>query len=109
MHQNHQETDIRLFFAHGLVVAFANVFGDSIVKLLLVGVAVPADTNELGDARFEQRIALGVNRLTLFGADDVGMNTFPRDAAGFGEGVFIQQRHQPVEGVAFALVRRGRQ
>ena len=109
LHQNHEEPDIRLLLSHGLVVALADVFGDGIVKRLLVAVAVPAHTDELGDARLEQRIAVGIDGLPLLGADDVGMDALAGDAAGFGEGVLVQQRHQPVEGIGFALVRRGRQ
>ena len=107
LHENHQEADIRLLLAHGLIVALADVFGDGIVKLLLVGVAVPTHADKLGDARLEERVAIHVYRLTFLRADDVGMHALTRDAAGFGKGVFVQQRHKPVESVAFALVWSG--
>ena len=38
LHQDHQKTDVAPLLPHGLVVAFADVFGDRLIEELLIAV-----------------------------------------------------------------------
>ena len=60
-------------------------------------------------AGLKQRLSLGIDRSALFGADHVGAYLPLANARDIREGHGIEQRHQPVEGVGFALVGGGRQ
>ena len=71
--------------------------------------AVPTDADEFGDAWLEQRIAVDGNCLPFLGADNIGIHPLAGDTSGIRESVLIEQRYEPMERIAFALVRRGRQ
>ncbi len=99
-----------LLRCHGLVVAVAHIVGDRLVELLLRRVPVlPGDGLKPGDARLEERIALRIDRDTLFRAHHEGSHTLARHAALVREGIPVDQLHQPMELVGLALMRRRRQ
>src|SRR3989304_2226175 len=55
LHQDHQEADVAPLLPHGLVVAFADVFGDRLVEELLIAVSLfPGDRAKLRAPGFEQ-------------------------------------------------------
>ena len=69
----------------------------------------PGHGLQAGQPGLEERLALGGDRRALFGADDEGTNALAGDAALVGEGIPVQQLHQPHELIGFALVGRGAQ
>ena len=63
LHENHQEPDVGLFLAYGLVIAFADILGYCVVELLLILMTCPIYANQFRDAWFEQWIPVGVDSL----------------------------------------------
>src|SRR5690606_23062731 len=66
---------------------------------------LPRHWMEAGHARFEERLALGIDRDALLRAHDEGAYPLGCQAALVWERVPVEQLHQPMELVRFALVR----
>jgi len=62
LHQDHQEADGGLLLPERLVVALSHAIRDRVVEdLLIVVLGRPLHRDELGAARFEQRVAIRVD------------------------------------------------
>ena len=70
--------------------------------------ALPGHRGHLRAPGFEERLAVGIDGLALFGADDIRGYPVAGDAVHVGEGVVIQQVHQAMEGIGLSLVGRSR-
>ncbi len=109
LHQDHQEADVAPLLPHGLVVAFADVFGDRLVEELLIAVSLfPRHRAKLRAPVLEQRLPIGINGVALLGANDMRLDPLSGDAADVRKLLGIDQGNQPVKGVGLALVRGGR-
>ena len=64
----------------------------------------PFNWHQLRKARLEKRIAIGVNRTALFGANDKGSDGFPRNRVIPRQSVRIKEPNEPAERVGLALV-----
>ena len=105
LHQDHQEADVALLLAQGLVVALAHIVGHRFIKeLLQVMTALPDHRGHLRAAGFEERLAVGIDGLALLGTDDIWGHSLAGDAVHIREGVVIQQVHQAMEGIGLPLV-----
>ena len=110
LHQDHQEPDGGVLLETRLVVALANVFRDGIVERSLIAVGSgPSHGHNLSPARLEQRRALGIDRVPLFGADDEGSDALPPYRVFVGERFAVQQPQETAEIVGLALMRRRRE
>lgn len=109
LHQDHQEADVAPLLPHGLVVAFADVFGDRLVEELLIAVPLlPGDRAKLRAPGLEQGLPIGIDGAALLSADDMRLDPLAGDAADVRELLGVDQGNQPMKGVGLALVRGGR-
>ena len=98
-----------LLLAQGLVVALTHIVGHRFIeKLLQVMTAFPSHRDHLCPPRFKERLAIGINGLALFGANNILGHPLAGDTVQVWEGVGIQQIHQAMKGIGLALVRSSR-
>ncbi len=108
LHQDHQEADMALLRRHSLVVAVAHIIGDGFIEPLLSGMAIlPCNGVKPGHPRLKEWLTFRIDRGALFGANYEGAHPVAVDAVFIGEGIPINQLHQPHELVGFALMWGG--
>ena len=97
-----------MLFGLRLVVTLLDVLGDLFVEMALQGMLIlPRHGNQFGLSGVKQRFAFAINGDPLFSADHKGLHPLLGHRAHIREGLGIQQCHQAMEGIAFALVGGG--
>ena len=84
----------------------AHIIRNGLIESLLCSMLIlPGDREEARCSGLEQGLALRIDGDLLFGADHKGAHPLMVDAGLIGEGVTVQQLHQPHELIRFALMR----
>ena len=110
LHDDEQEDEAHVLasVADGLVVRMGHIVGYALVELLLQGVPViPADVHQVSHAVLEKRVSLVVDGLALLRTDEVGSHLGLHDRLLVGEGLAVEQAHEPQKRLGLAVVRRG--
>src|SRR5574337_355757 len=94
LHQDHQEADIAPLLPYGLVIAFTDIFGNRLIKeLLMVVTLFPRNRSKLCAPGFKERSPLSIDGAALLGANHVRMDPIAGDAAGVREFLSVDQRY----------------